>query len=134
MTLLRKGSALAVLGGALMFLPACHHQTKETGPQYIMLTFNAGACEQNGSTDVVTVHQGRSVVYQGASLVSQFEVRLNACPFAECPVNSPHGTSVNVGQPKMDAVGTTFNYTAMSINGDSCSNAASLGVRILPGS
>lgn len=133
MTMPCKRSALAVLTGALLFLPACHHQAKETGPQYIMLTFNAGACEQNGSTDPIEVHQDRSIVYQGASLVSQFEVRFNACPFNECPVNSPHGTSVNVGQPKTDAVGTTFNYTAMSINGDPCRNAASLGIHIVPG-
>ncbi|HKD86756.1 MAG TPA: hypothetical protein VKB58_18555 [Terriglobales bacterium] len=132
MTKLRKRSALAVVTGALLFVPACHHE-KETGPQYIMLTFNGGACEQNGLSDVIEIHQGRSVVYQGASLVSQFEVRLNACPFTECPVSSPHGTSVNVGQPKADAVGTTFNYTAMSVNGDPCRNPSSMGVRILPG-
>jgi hypothetical protein len=129
MTLLCKGSALAVLTGVLLLLPACHRQ-KDTGPQYIMLTFNAGACEQNGSTDVIAIDQDRAVVYLGASLVSQFEVRLNACPFTSCPISSPHGTSMNVGQPRSDAVGKTFNYTAVSINGDECKNAASLGIRI----
>ena len=133
MTMLCKRSALAVLTGTLLLLAACHHQTKETGPQYIMLTFNGGACEQNGTADVIEIHEGRGVVYQGASLVSQFEVRFATCPFAECPVSSPHGTSVNVGQPNANSVGRTFNYIGMSINGDPCRNASSMGVRILPG-
>jgi hypothetical protein len=129
MTRLCSLGASALLTGILLLVPACHHE-KDTGPQYIMLTFNAGACEQNGSTGVIDVTQDRAVVYQGASLVSQFEVRFSACPFAECPVSSPHGTSVNVGQPKRDAIGSTYSYTAMSINTDECRNASSLGVRI----
>jgi hypothetical protein len=133
MILLSRWNAFVVATGSLFCLAACHHP-KDTGPQYIMLTFNAGACEQNGLSDVIDVDQSRAVIYQGASLVSQFEVRFHACPFTSCPISSPYGMSVNIGQPKSDAIGTIFNYTAMSINGDECKNAGSLGIHVIPGS
>ena len=116
----------------LMVLLGCHKRTSETGPQYIMLTFNNAACEQNGSTDVIEISPNRPVVYQGAAILSQFEVRFAACPFSSCPVSSPHGTSMNVGLPNPGTAGSTFNYTGMTIQNEPCRNAGSLGVRVKP--
>ena len=116
---------------SLLALPACHRSsTTESGPQYIMLTFNNAVCEQNGSTDVIEISPNQAVVYQGAAVLRQFEVRFASCPFSSCPVSSPHGTSVNIGPPKADAAGQTFNYTGITIDDLSCSNGAALGVRI----
>ena len=92
-------AALAVLAAVLFFLPGCHRTPKDPGPLYIMLMFNGGACEQNGSTDVIEVPPDRAVIYQTAAELTDFEVRFTACPFSSCPVSSPHGRSVNVGQP-----------------------------------
>jgi hypothetical protein len=125
-------SLLAVVTCLLLVLPGCHRTTTDTGPQYIMLTFNNAACEQNGSTDVIEIPSNRAVVYQGAAIISQFEVRFAACPFSSCPVKSPYGTSMNVGPPNPGTAGTTFNYTGMTIQNEPCKNAASLGVRIKP--
>ena len=116
----------------LLVLPACRRSAKDSGPQYIMLTFNNAACEQNGSTDVIEIASNRPVVYQGAAILSQFEVRFAACPFSSCPVSSPHGTSMNIGPPNPGMAGTTFNYTGITIDNEPCRNAASLGVRIKP--
>jgi hypothetical protein len=116
----------------LLVLLGCHRTPVDAGPQYIMLTFNNAACEQNGSTDVIEIASNRAVVYQGAAIISQFEVRFGACPFSSCPINSPYGTSMNVGPPNPGTAGTTFNYTGMTIQKEPCKNAASLGVRIKP--
>jgi hypothetical protein len=114
----------------LCALPGCHRATKDAGPLYIMLMFNGGACEQNGSTDVIEVSQDRAVIYQTAAELTDFEVRFKACPFSSCPVSSPHGRSVNVGQPNPGTVGATFNYAGITMNHQSCSNAGAMGVRV----
>jgi len=119
-------AACLVLTGSL----GCRKSADESGPQYILLTFNNAACEQNGSTDVIEISPNRSVVYQGAATLRQFEMRFAACPFSSCPVSSPHGTSMNVGPPNPGTAGTTFNYTGMTIDNLPCSNGAALGVRI----
>ncbi len=123
---------LALAALLLLALLSCRKNASDSGPQYIMLTFNNAACEQNGSTDVIDISPNRAVVYQGAAIVSQFEVRFAACPFSSCPVSSPHGTSMNVGPPNPGTFGTTFSYTGMTIDNEPCRNAASLGVRIKP--
>ena len=114
----------------LLLLVGCHKKASESGPQYIMLTFNNAVCEQNGSTDVIEISPNRAVVYQGAAILRQFEVRFASCPFAACPVSSPHGTSVNIGPPNPGMAGATFNYSGMTMNNESCSNGATLGIRI----
>jgi hypothetical protein len=133
MTTTCRRSALAVLAGFLLFLSNCRQARKESGPQYIMLTFNAGACEQNGSTGVIEIDQNRAVIYQIAAELPQFEVRFKACPFASCPVTSPHGTSVNVGKPNAGAAGTTFTYSGLTINNQACNDAGAMGVHVKPG-
>src|SRR5512144_3138313 len=56
MTSGRRLMALAVAAGFLVLLPSCHRGgPKGTGPQYIMLTYNNGTCQQNGGTGVVDV-------------------------------------------------------------------------------
>ena len=115
----------------LLLLTGCHKKTSDSGPQYIMLTFNNAACEQNGSTDVIEISPNQPVVYQGAATLRQFEVRFAAaCPFAACPVSSPHGTSMNIGPPNPATAGNTFNYSGMTINNEPCRNGATLGVHI----
>lgn len=120
----------AVVICLLLVLVGCHKSTSDTGPQYIMLTFNNAVCEQNGSADIIEIPPNRAVVYEGAAIISQFEVRFAACPFSSCPVSSPHGTSENVGPPSPGTGGATFNYTGMTIDNEPCKNASSLGVRI----
>ncbi|MGA2903678.1 MAG: hypothetical protein ABSD98_07595 [Candidatus Korobacteraceae bacterium] len=127
-----RRAALAVLAGFLLSLASCHRATTQPEPLYIMLTFNAGTCQQNGSYGVIDVYQNQAVIYQNAAVLPEFQVRFAACPFASCPVNSPNGTSMNVGQPNSGTVGTTFNYTGMSINNQPCNDAEAMGVRIMP--
>jgi len=115
---------------SLLLLPGCHKKTSESGPQYIMLTFNNAACEQNGSTGIIEISPNQPVVYQAAAVLSQFEVRFAACPFTSCPVSSPHGTSMNIGAPNPGTAGTTFSYSGMTIDHEPCRNGATLGVRI----
>jgi len=100
-----------------------------------MLTYNNGNCQQNGSTGVIDVPSGQNVIYQGASALSQFNVGFSTCPFASgnCPVNSPNGTPMNVGQPTGSAVGNTYSYTGLTINNQTCTNGGQMGVRIKPG-
>lgn len=133
MTSFSNRCLLAIVVSLLLFLPSCHRNTTQSGPQYIMLTFNNGACEQNGSTDLVEISPDQPLIYQGAASLNQFEVQFNACPFGSCPVNSPHGTSMNVGQPNPGTAGKTFNYTGMTINNQSCSNGGAMGLRIKSG-
>lgn len=97
-----------------------------------MLTFNSGTCQQNGSYGVVDVYQNQAVIYQAAAILGEFQVRFAACPFALCPVNSPNGTSVNVGHPNAGTAGTTFNYTGITIDNHPCNDAEPMGVRVLP--
>lgn len=123
-------SALAVLAVFLFFLPGCHRAPKDSGPLYIMLMFNGGACEQNGSLGVIEVAQDRAVIYQTAAELTDFEVRFTACPFGSCPVSSPHGRSVNVGQPNPGTAGTTFTYAGITMNHQSCNNAGAMGLRV----
>ncbi len=123
-------AALAVLAAVLFVLPGCHRTPKDPGPLYIMLMFNGGACEQNGSTEVIEVPADRAVIYQTAAELTDFEVRFTACPFSSCPVSSPHGRSVNVGQPNPGAGGTTFNYAGITMNHQSCNNAGAMGLRV----
>ncbi len=97
-----------------------------------MLMFNGGECQQNGSEGIIDVYQNRAVIYQtAAGALTQFQVQFAACPFASCPVDS-RGISANVGQPTLGAVGTTFNYSSMTINNEPCKDAASMGVHVNP--
>ena len=130
MTSFSRRCLVGLLGLSLMSLSGCHKKSAESGPQYIMLTFNGGACEQNGSTDVIEVSPNQAIVYQGAAVLRQFEVRFASCPFSSCPVSSPHGLSMNMGPPNAGTSGSTFNYTGMTINDESCSNGSTLGIRI----
>lgn len=132
MALLNSRTALVVLVTVLLSLAGCHHQSAETGPLYIMLMYNGGACEQNGSQGILEVYENQAVIYQTAAELAQFQVRFTACPFASCPVDSPHGMSVNIGQPNPGMVGTTFNYSGMSISNQQCTDAASMGVHVNP--
>ena len=76
MPLRRKLVSLAVLAGLLVFLPSCHrHGGQSVGPQYIMLTYNNGNCQQNGGA-VAEVDTANNVIYQGAAAISQFNQRL----------------------------------------------------------
>ena len=132
MTSRHRRSAVAALAIALLALSGCHRE-KQSGPLYILLTFNGGACEQNGSTGVIDVFQNQAVIYEGAASLAEFEVQFPACPFGSCPVSSPHGTSVNIGQPSAGTVGTTFKYSGMTINDERCENASQMGVRVRSG-
>lgn len=128
---LGRRTTLVVLIG-LLFLVACRKTSEAHGPQYIMLVFNGGACEQNGSTGIIDVHQGEPIIYQGAADPTQFKVQFVTCPFASCPVDSPHGNSVNVGKASAGTAGTTFMYSGMSMNNHPCNNPGPMGIRINP--
>ncbi len=98
-----------------------------------MLTYNNGACQQNGSYGIVDVGPNQPVIYQGAAPLRNFQVQFAECPFASCPVDSPHGISINVWKPKAGAAGNTFSYTGITINSQPCTNASGMGVHIMPG-
>jgi hypothetical protein len=127
-----RRSALAVLAGLLFLLTGCHRAPKDSGPLYIMLMFNGGACSQNGSSGVIEIDPDRAVIFQTAAELTEFEVRFTACPFSSCPASSPNGRAVNVGPPNPGTVGTTFMYAGITMNHQSCSNAGTMGLRVKP--
>jgi hypothetical protein len=132
-----NGFRMAVAVAICLLIPLAGCQRKSSrpsGPLYIMLTFNSGACEQNGSTGIIEINSNQAVVYEGAAILGKFQVQFADCPFASCPVNSPNGTPVNVGAPNAAYAGMTFNYTGFSIDDHPCTNARQLGVRVRPGS
>jgi hypothetical protein len=139
MSSVRRLFALAVMASILAVLPGCHSNPtgQQQGPQYIMLTYNNGNCQQNGSSGVIDIWSSQSVIYQGASALNQFNIQFSgtSCPFAasNCPVNSPNGNAINVGQPTGSAVNNTFYYSSITINNQTCNGVGSMGVRVKPG-
>ena len=133
----RRLFALALVAGLFTFLASCRSTTPPTalGPFYIMLTYNNGNCQQNGSTGIIVIPSDQNVIYQGASALSQFSVQLPSCPFASgnCPVNSPNGSPMNVGQPTSNSKGNTYNYSGLMINNQQCTMGGPLGVRVKGG-
>lgn len=121
-----------VLTAALGLVSGCHKTPAESGPLYILLMYNGGDCNQNGATNIVDIYPNQAVIYQGATAQSEFRIDFASCPLAagNCPVNSPNGTSVNVGNPIASAVGSTFMYTGMTIDGQPCKDVESMGVRV----
>jgi len=121
-----------VLTASIVFL-AKHLSVsaKQPATQYINLSWNGGSCQQNGSSTTVDVYQNAPIVYQGASSLSQFQVQFKTCPIAACPVNSPTGAPVNVGNPTQPP--GVYNYSGLSINNQQCSGAGSMGLRVKPG-
>ena len=134
MTPFHRLLALAVLPALLVFLPGCHKASAPTGPQYIMLIYNGGNCEQNGGAGIVDIYANQPVIYQGATAQLEFQINFARCPLAagNCPVNSPNGTSVNVGAPLPSAAGSTFMYSSLKIDNEPCNGAQSMGLRVLP--
>jgi hypothetical protein len=136
---MRTGSAtkllaVTVLAAALASLASCHKTPVESGPLYILLTYNGGDCNQNGGTSIVDLSPNQPVIYQGATAQTEFKIDFASCPLAagNCPVDSPNGRSVNVGAPLSSAVGSTFMYTGMTIDNQPCKGADSMGVRVRP--
>ncbi|HLI63993.1 MAG TPA: hypothetical protein VKV05_11370 [Terriglobales bacterium] len=125
--------AVAILAVGLLLLSGCHRSPEKSPLVYIMLTYNGGVCEQNGSSGIVDVSPNQAVVYQGAAPLSEFQVRFATCPFASCPVDSPYGTSENVGRPNPGTAGGTFQYSGLTMNNQPCQNAGVMGVRITSG-
>ena len=125
-----KWLALAVLAAFLVGLTSCQHvSAAQPAPQYISLSYNNGACQQNGSSGVIDIVQNQPVVFKGTTKLTQFQAQFTSCPFSSCPVNSPSGAAVNVGQPT-GTVGTTYNYSSITINNQSCSGVGSMGLRV----
>lgn len=128
---------LPVAIACLLVLPGCKKTPPNAvGPLSIGLAYNGGNCTQNGSNGVIDVYQNQVVTYQGANVLSSFNVQFSTCPFAAgmCPVNSPQGTPQNVGEPSAASTNTTYYYSSVSINGQACNNGiGSFGVHIKPG-
>jgi hypothetical protein len=126
---------LAVLLVLAVLLSGCHKTPADSSePQYIMLTYNAGNCEQNGSTGIVDINASQAVIYQGATNQTEFKIDFTSCPLSagNCPVNSPNGTSMNVGPPMANAAGSTFMYRSMTVDNLPCKGAQNMGVRVRP--
>jgi hypothetical protein len=130
----RCAVAVAVLAGCLLVLPCCHRAQAKSPLLYVLLTYNNGVCEQNGSSDVVAVAPDQAVIYQAASMLRDFQVRFTTCPFASCPADSPHERSENVGRPNPGTAGATFTYSGLTMSGQPCQNAGAMGVRVTSGS
>ena len=125
--------ALAVLAASLVGLTSCQRTSAaQPATQTISLSYNNGSCQQNGSSEVIEVSQSQPVVFQGANTLTQFQVQFSSCPLSSCPVSSPNGAAVNVGQPT-GTVGTTYNYSSITINNQSCnSGVGAMGLRVKP--
>jgi len=122
--------ALAVLAAFLVGLTSCQHvRAAQPVTQYISFSYNNGSCLQNGSSGVIDIVQNEPVVFKGTTSLNQFQAQFSSCPFSSCPVNSPNGSPVNVGQPT-GTVGTTYNYSSITINNQQCSGVGSMGLRV----
>ena len=133
MTSVPRWFAVVLLAALVISFPSCHHPEQQ-GPQYVMLTYNNGKCQQNGSSGVIDLWSNLPVIYQGAATLTEFQINFqNGCPFSSCPVNSPNGRSDNVGQLAVSSVGNTFNYSSMMIDNQNCTLGGAMGVRIKSG-
>jgi hypothetical protein len=123
---------LAVVVAFLVLLMGCHHTSPvaQLGPLNINLSYNNGSCQQNGSSGVIDVYQNQSVTYQGATVLSQFQVQFATCPFSSCPVTSPNGAPVTPGQPNPGTAGNTYYYSSVMINNQPCNGVGAMGLRI----
>jgi hypothetical protein len=129
---------LPVVLACLTVLPACQKTppVESLGPLTISLAYNQGQCTQNGSTGVIDVAQNQTVTYVPASTGTAFNIQFSTCPFANgmCPVNSPQGTAQNVGAPTSANVNTTYYYSGVTINNQTCNNGvSSFGLHVKPG-
>ncbi len=106
--------AFAITPGQLL-----NAQTSQT----ITLSYNGGACQQNGSSSQVTVSPTTSVTYQPQNPGNPFQVSFSSCPFATCPVTAATGAQTPTGTG-------TFNYASVTINGQTCNNPGALGLRV----
>jgi hypothetical protein len=130
--------ALAVVLAFLIVVPGCQQsrQVGAAGPFNISLAYNNGQCTQNGSTGVIDVEQNWNVTYQMASVTTPFNVQFSSCPFAtgKCPVSSPQGGAQNPGTPSNASLNTTYYYSSVSVNNQTCNNGpGTFGVHIKPG-
>jgi len=74
--------------------------------------------------------QNQAVIFKGATSLNQFQAQFVTCPFGtSCPVNSPNGAQVNMGQPT-GTVGTIYYYSSMTINNQPCNSPGSMGLRV----
>ena len=128
-----KWLALAVLAAFLVGLTSCQHvRAAQPVTQYISLSYNNGSCQQNGSSGVIDIVQSQQVVFKGGASITQFQAQFTTCPFSSCPVSSPNGSEVNVGQPT-GTVGTTYNYSSITINNQPCNGGVgAMGLRVKP--
>jgi hypothetical protein len=138
MTIRQTRFVLSALLALLIVLPACQKTppVESLGPLTISLAYNGGQCTQNGSTGVIDVAQNQTVTYVPASTGTAFNIQFSTCPFANgmCPVNSPQGTAQNVGTPSGGNVNTTYYYSSVTINNQTCNNGVStFGLHIKPG-
>ncbi len=133
MTLCCRWLGLAVVVTFLTSLAGCQHKPNAVSPLYVNLSYNGGACQQNGSSGVIDVEVGQQVIYQGATAINQFEVQFATCPFSSCPVNSPNGSPVNAGAPIAGTTGNTYYYSGLTIGNQQCNQMGSMGLRIKPG-
>ena len=117
---------LAVLV-VLMICPTTYQRVNAQNSLTITLTNSNGTCQQNGSTGVIQVTPTTSVTYQASGNTTPFQVSFSSCPFATCPINQSTGAQT----PSANANGT-YNYSAMSVNGQSCNNVSSMGLRVKP--
>jgi len=126
----------AVLAALLLTATSCERASAFQN-QTIAISFAPdGSCQQSGSggvASIIDVSKSHPVIYQGAATLSQFQVTFSSCPFAsgQCPVNSPTGAAVNVGNPT-GTVDMVYNYSNITINNMSCRIVGSMGVRVRP--
>jgi|SRR5271166_4574621 len=100
----------------------------------VNLKYNAGQCQQiimvGGhpmSQDVVQVNVGYCVTWQPDTANQSFDVQFprGTTPFFE--FGDPKGSPVSSG-PGNGPVNTNYYYQSVTVNGQSCNNASSLGI------
>jgi hypothetical protein len=139
MTSRQSRFALLLVMVLLIHLPACNRERPvAAGALTITLAISNGQCTQNNSTGVIDVEDDQDVTYElgAAGANPQFNVQFSSCPFASanCPVNSPQGTSKNAGTPTASAVNNTYYYSSVTVNNQSCKNGSgTFGFHVKPG-
>ena len=134
--------AVAIFGCLLLALTGCKPSTPPEPhpgmggghgtvfpPVPIVLNNTGGTCGQNGSVQVIPVTKGAAIIWQSSNIAPNHQLTVHFAPGGSPfdSFNSPDGAAVTSG-PTSGQVGTTYNYTTLIVDGQSCINAGALGI------
>ena len=136
--------AVAIFGCLLLALTGCKPSTPPEphpgmgggpGPRTlfppvpIVLNYTGGTCGQNGAGQVISVPRGAAIIWQSSNIAPNHQLTVHfttgGSPFDS--FSSSDGSAITSG-PTNGPAGTTYYYTSLVVDGQSCINAGALGI------